>query len=174
MAAYLEEVVRAELYRVAHVGPGVLSIAARPRGGDWLADELETWREAGADIAASLLAPADQVELDMDDEAALCQREQIMFRAFPLTDRDIPADPTLADVFIDELVQAFCTGKHISIHCRIGIVRSAMIAVAILVAMGETPERAFACIEAARGLAVPDTPEQQQWVEDYAARRRPS
>ena len=39
------------------VGPwrGRLAIAARPRGGDWLEDEITGWRLAGIDIVVSLL-----------------------------------------------------------------------------------------------------------------------
>src|SRR5690242_10456514 len=100
---------RAELYRVAYGGPGSLSIMARPRGGDWLADEVKTWREAGVDVAVSLLTPAEQAELDLDDEASLCQREGITFRAFPIADRGIPAQPTQANALIEELAQALRT-----------------------------------------------------------------
>ncbi len=52
-------------------------------------------------------------------------------------------------------------GKHIAIHCRIGIGRSAMIAAATLVALGEAIERAFALVQEARGYEVPDTSEQR-------------
>ena len=73
---------------------------------------------------------------------------------------------------IDEIVHALRAGEHVAIHCRMGIGRSAMIAAAALVALGETPESAFARIEVARGLRVADVPEQRQWVEHYAIRQR--
>src|SRR5262249_17752877 len=102
--------------------------------------------------------------------ASLCQDQQLVFRAFPISDRGVPHPYAPAEQLIDEIVQALRAGEHVVIHCRMGIGRSAVIAAAALVALGETPESAFACIEAARGLQVPDTPEQRQWVERYASR----
>jgi protein-tyrosine phosphatase len=160
---------RAELYRVEHGGPGILSVMARPRGGDWLADEIGTWRDAGVDLVVCLLTPAELAELDLEGEATECQQQRMVFRALPIADRGIPSQPAAAEQVIDEVVHALTAGKHVAIHCRAGIGRSAMIAAAGLVALGETPARAFAAVEAARGLPVPDTPEQRRWVERYAA-----
>jgi hypothetical protein len=50
---------RAELYRVEHGGPGVLSVMGRSRGGDWLADEVQTWRGVGVDVVVCLLTPLE-------------------------------------------------------------------------------------------------------------------
>jgi hypothetical protein len=36
---------------------GRLAIAARPRAGDWLVDEVAAWRAAGIDLVVSLLEP---------------------------------------------------------------------------------------------------------------------
>jgi len=40
--------------------PGRLGIAARPRGGDWLIDELRSWRKAGVHVVVSLLTPDEE------------------------------------------------------------------------------------------------------------------
>ncbi len=63
---------------------------ARPRGGDWLADEICAWRNANVDVVVSLLTPAEQDELGLGDESSLCQDQQLVFRAFPISDRGIP------------------------------------------------------------------------------------
>jgi hypothetical protein len=47
-----------------------------------------------------------------------------------------------------------------------------MIVAAVLIALGETPERALVSVEAAKGLPIPDTPEQAQWVAQYATLRQ--
>jgi protein-tyrosine phosphatase len=163
---------RAELYTIEYDGPGALSIMARPRGGDWLADEIEAWREAGVDVVVSLLAPEEQTELELDEETSLCQHADLAFLAFPIPDRGIPSQLAAAERLITEIVEALKARKHVAIHCRMGIGRSAMIAAATLVALGEKPERAWASIEAARGLPVPDTPEQAQWVAQYTTLRQ--
>src|SRR5579885_1591410 len=107
--------------------------------------------------SGALLTPAEQEELGLSDEASLCRDEQLTFRAIPISDRDVPR-PHDADVqrLLAEIVSALCTGRHVAIHCRMGIGRSAMIAAAALVALGETPERAFTSITSARGLPLPD------------------
>jgi hypothetical protein len=42
---------------------GKLAILARPRGGDWLADEVEGWRDAGLEVVVSLLSKGEEVEI---------------------------------------------------------------------------------------------------------------
>ena len=42
---------RPEIYRVGPVEHGRLAIVPRPRGGDWLADELQGVRDVGRNVA---------------------------------------------------------------------------------------------------------------------------
>jgi hypothetical protein len=132
---------------------------ARPRGGAWLPDEVQGWRAAGVDVVVALLTPAECEELALDEEAGLCGRTGITFIAFPL---------------VAELVGFLTAGEHVAIHCRMGIGRSAMLAAATLIALGQTPEQALAAVATARGCAVPDTLHQREWVERYAARNQPT
>lgn len=162
---------RAELYRIERAGPGTLSVMARPRGGDWLADEIQAWQQAGVNVVVSLLTPEEHTELGLEDEAFLCEQRRVRFRSFPIPDRELPPQRVEGEHLVEEIGAALQAGKHVALHCRMGIGRSAMIAAAILVALGDTPQQAFARIETARGLPVPDTQEQRQWVEQYAARR---
>jgi predicted protein tyrosine phosphatase len=162
---------RAELYTVEHVGPGTLSVMARPRGGDWLPDEVQAWRDAGVDMVVSLLTPEEREELGLNDEASLCQLANLAFHAFPILDRSAP-QLAEAESLITEIVAALTAGKHVAIHCRMGIGRSAMIAAAVLVTLGGASEDALERIRAARGLPVPDTPEQAQWVAQFATLRQ--
>ena len=55
-----------------------------------------------------------------------------------------------------------------AIHCRSGIGRSSLLAAAVLAAAGVGVNAAFQQIEQARGLSVPDTPEQKTWAENFA------
>lgn len=159
---------RAELYRIERAGPGALSVMARPRGGDWLADEIQAWQQAGVNVAVSLLTAAEQTELGLEDEAFLCEQRQLVFRSFPIPDRGLPPKRAEVERLVEEIGAALRAGKHVALHCRMGIGRSAMIAAVALVALGDTPQQAFARIETARGLSVPDTQEQRRWVEHYA------
>lgn len=165
---------RAELYTVAHGGPGHLSVLARPRGGEWLPDEVQGWLTAGVDVVVSLLTPSECEELELTEEAALCRRAGMTFIAFPLADRSVPVPESGADPLVAELVGLLTAGAHVAMHCRMGIGRSAILAAATLIALGQRPEQALAAVAAARGCAVPDTSQQREWVERYAARHQPA
>jgi protein-tyrosine phosphatase len=55
-------------------------------------------------------------------------------------------------------------GRSIAIHCRAGIGRSSVIAACALIAFGVEAEQALALIKSCRGLNVPDTDAQRDWV----------
>lgn len=61
---------RTEVYWVPGPWPGRLGILPRPRGGDWLEDEVPSWRNSGLDVVTSLLTPDEVPELGLQDEAA--------------------------------------------------------------------------------------------------------
>src|SRR5215472_823743 len=127
---------RAELYHIERAGPGTLSVMARPRGADWLADEIHTWQQAGVNVIVSMLTPEEQTELDLEDEALLCEHCQLVFRSLPIPDRALPPEGTEVECLVDEIGATLRAGKHVALHCRTGIGRSAMIAAAALVARG--------------------------------------
>jgi protein-tyrosine phosphatase len=119
----------------------------------------------------SLLTPEEQAELGLEDEAALCAQRQMTFWSFPIPDRALPEDSVAAEHLVEEIVTRLTRGAYVAVHCRMGIGRSALVAAAALVALGDTSQDAFARVEAARGLPVPDTLAQRHWVADFAARR---
>jgi hypothetical protein len=41
---------RTELYWIERPWRGRLAIMPRPRGGDWLDDEIQSWRRSGVDV----------------------------------------------------------------------------------------------------------------------------
>ena len=61
------------------------------------------------------------------------------------------------------------TRKDVAVRCRQGIGRSAVIVGSVLVAAGADPTTAFNAIKESRGLGVPETEEQNQWLRDFAA-----
>jgi hypothetical protein len=52
---------------------GRLAILPRPRGGDWLEDEVRGRRAAGVDVIVSLLTSDEVTNLDLAQERCLCQ-----------------------------------------------------------------------------------------------------
>ena len=157
-----------ELYWIEYSWPGRLAIAARPRGGEWLDDEVSAWRRAGLDVVVSLLTRDESAELELSAEALSCKTKRIQFLSFPIADRGVPISRKAAVDFLKAMEELLGQGKSIAVHCRQGIGRSALIAAALLVMSGERPESAFQRVSAARGIAVPETAEQRAWVEDFA------
>lgn len=142
---------------------GRLAIVPRPRGGDWLEDEISDWREAGIDIVVSFLMPDEVAEFALEAEEELCKAYGIRFISFAIPDRGVPESKATA-VLVQDLEQALIDGKRVALHCRQSVGRSAILAASLLVAAGEEPHQAFERISLARGCKVPDTAEQEQWV----------
>lgn len=67
------------------------------------------------------------------------------------------------------LARAIEAGSVIGVHCRAGIGRSAIIAASILMALGQTADAALKLITEARGVSVPDTFEQREWIRSAGA-----
>ncbi len=155
---------KAEVYWVPGLWPGRLGILLRPRGGDWLADEVRAWRAAGLDVVISLLAPDEIAELELQEEEACAREEGIEFLAFPIPDYGVPRSRLELAGLIRHLETALEAGKNVGIHCRQGIGRSSLLIASMLVSAGEDPQEAFRRIEKARGRPVPDTAEQREWV----------
>ena len=155
---------RAEFYWIEGPWTGRLAIVPRPRGGEWLADEVRSWQQAGLNTLVSLLTPDEVADFELGKEGEWCQAHGIQFVSFPVPDRGVPASRTACLALVRELEHALTEGKRIAIHCRQGIGRSALLAACLLIVSGQDPETAFQHIGVARGCAVPDTAEQQEWV----------
>ncbi|MBI5395249.1 MAG: dual specificity protein phosphatase family protein [Verrucomicrobia bacterium] len=160
---------RTTLYWIDGPWQGRLAIAPRPRGGDWLEDEVRAWREAGLEVVVSLLTPDEVVDFDLPRQAQSCRSHGVEFISFPIPDRGTPASSDAVSALVHDLARALAAGKGVGLHCRQGIGRSALLAACLLAASGLDADAAFRRIRAARGCPVPDTVEQQEWVKAFAA-----
>jgi protein-tyrosine phosphatase len=74
---------------------------------------------------------------------------------------------------LQELAEGLATerrhGKNIGAHCCAGIGRSSLLLAAVLCVEGISPEHAFRLISNGRGIAVPDTQEQAEWIAGFAS-----
>jgi protein-tyrosine phosphatase len=147
---------------------GRLAILPRPRGGEWLADEVAAWLAAGIDVVVSALEDSEIEELELGEEHAACRAEGIEFVRFPIPDRGIPAALRPAAELIRQLEARLGEGKNVALHCRQGVGRSAILAASLLVTAGVDAAGALERVRNARGCPVPDTPEQRAWVERFA------
>ncbi len=158
-----------QIFWIEGPGPGQLAIIARPRGGEWLADELAILKAQGLDVIVSLLTPGEMHELDLNDEQELAAQHGMQVLLFPIQDRQVPSSFAATQGFVQQLASLVAAGKYIGVHCRQSVGRSSLIVASMLVTMGLHAETAFSRIAAARGCAVPDTEEQRQWVQGFAA-----
>jgi protein-tyrosine phosphatase len=133
--------------------PGRLGILPRPRGGDWLDEEMRSWKNAGADVVVSLLMPDESLELDLEKEAEACKHQGIEFVSFGIPDRNVPASRLEACNLLQRLHGFLVAGRGVAIHCRQGIGRSGLMAGCLLILSGTKPEDAVAKKFRARGAA---------------------
>lgn len=148
---------------------GKLAVSARPRGGDWLADQLATWKRNGISSVLSLLTPEEEEELGLQNENREARNAGMTFRSLPIPDRGLPFSESELTAVIEELDGDLSTGKNVLVHCRQGIGRTGIIAACLLISRGETPDAAIKNVSEARGAMIPDTSEQREWIEHYPA-----
>jgi protein-tyrosine phosphatase len=149
--------------------PGKLALAARPRGGDWLAEDIAGWKRAGVDAVLSLLTIEEEQDLELLGEAKKSRQHGLEFSAFPIPDRQVPASESGLGKALEHLAVNLSSGKNVVVHCRQGVGRSGLIGVCLLIEAGMSPGAAVDSISAARGVPVPETVEQREWIDHYAA-----
>lgn len=154
------------IYEVARLGNGVLSIMAKPVSGEWIAEEFAGLKGLGVNIIVSLLEYDEASEVGLSGEKEHCENSQIGFIQFPIVDRGLP-DRDEARKLVKSLYAQILDGKHVVVHCRIGIGRAGIITGAILKEGRKTAAQAIQMISGARRVQVPDTEAQVKWLEDY-------
>jgi protein-tyrosine phosphatase len=145
-----------------------LAIMPRPRAGDWLEDEISSWRRAEIHTVVSLLEAQEVAELGLGDEPRLCSSHGIEFVSFPIPDRGVPTSFGALNKLVLQLVPKVKGGQMVAVHCRAGIGRSGVVAAGILLRSGVPFAQVFPALSRARGVTVPDTDAQAEWVQAYA------
>ena len=147
--------------------PAWLGVLPRPRGDDYIEDEIGSLRDQGIDVLVSLLTADESEELGLGAEEEACKKNSVRFISFPIEDRSVPRDADAVARLVQGVRKSLDQDKRVGIHCRAGIGRSAMIAAAVLAGFGFSPDAAFEQISEARGCEVPDTSVQRNWVEQF-------
>ena len=86
------------------------------------------------------------------------------FVSYPIKDMSLPASLSKFARLTHAIYEQIVAGKSTVIHCRAGIGRSGIVCAGILLHRGYTPQQAFEQVSMKRGIVVPDTHEQQEWV----------
>ena len=143
---------------------GSIGIALRPRGGDWLRDEVARLRAEGVDLLVSLLTTEEQVALGLLAEAECCTTVGIEYVSAPMRDLGAPNDAADFRKLIRRLAANVRAGKSVAIHCRQSVGRSGLVTCSVLLALGHPLSHAVTCVSSARGVEVPETQVQREWL----------
>jgi hypothetical protein len=152
------------IFVVEPIGSGFLAVMARPVPGEWVDDEFARISAYGIHCIVSLLEPNEAEEIGLGDEHALCERHSMDFVSYPIPDRRLPGSVSGFAAFTHALYESIGRGNNTVIHCRAGIGRTGVVAAGILLHAAFDADSAFDHITKARGMAVPDTEEQRQWI----------
>ena len=158
-----------DLYWVTGPWPGKLALAARPRGGEWLPDEIRAWKQAGVGTVLSLLTSDEERELGVANEASEAGALGINFLSFPIPDLQVPRSSTALTKMLEKIDHELTAGKNVVVHCRQGIGRTGLVAACLLLTKGLDPETAVRHVSDARGGRIPETPEQRRWIDQFAS-----
>jgi protein-tyrosine phosphatase len=158
-----------DLFWIPGPWPGRLAVVARPRGADWLDEEALGWRRAGLDLVVSLLEPQEAEELELLRESEAAEANGVLFVAFPIPDRGVPASLPAALSLLRRISDALGQGNNVAVHCRQGIGRSGLVAAGVLVASGMPAKTAIETVSQARGQTIPETYHQLHWLRSLPA-----
>ena len=156
-----------DLYWLDGTWPGKLALAPRPRGGDWLEDDIASWSRAGIRTVLSLQTPEEHRDLELRNEPVEVLQHGMQFLSFPIPDRQIPRSEAKWSEVLETVAADLSAGKNVLVHCRQGIGRAGLVAACLLVKNGMSPGAAVDSVSAARGLPVPETSEQRDWIDRY-------
>lgn len=159
------------IHWIPDISPWRLGLMPRPRGGEWLEDEVAAWRAAQIDTVVSLLEPHEVRELDLRAEASLCEAAGIRYASCPIPDRGTPTSLQAVVRLTEDLASRVRDGRAVAIHCRAGIGRAGLITGCVMLQLGVPFDNIFAALSRARGVAVPDTPEQAAWLRQLSSLR---
>ena len=156
------------IYWISGSIPGRLGIMGKPSAGEWLEDELAAWNKERIVQVVSLLEPDETAKLGLEKVGDLCRKYSLQFVSHPFPERGVPASVEETAVLAQALKTQLQNRKNVAIFCRTGMGRSALLAACVLRCFGHDAKKAFGFIASARGFMVPDTPQQREWVEQFA------
>jgi len=152
------------IYEIERIGSGFLAVMAKPVVGEWVDEEFAGIAAFGIRQVVSLLEQPEAFEVGLDNERELCERHGMRFVTNPIPDRGLPRSVTDFASFTKDLYHEIVGGESAVVHCRAGIGRTGLVAAGVLLHAAFEPEEAFAHVSKSRGVDVPDTDEQRDWL----------
>ena len=156
-----------QLFAIERAGPGQLATMARPRGGEWLGEDMAGLAGAGVTVLVSLLTDTEMTSLGLTAEDAAARRAGLEFLRLPTPDFHVP-DRAVTLALARDLLARLAGGASVVVHCYGGVGRSSTLAAVVLVLEGVAPPAAWDRITVARGRPVPETVDQRAFVNGLA------
>lgn len=153
-----------DIYRVKDIGSGFLAVMAKPVSGEWVEEEFSGLSNEGIINIVSLLESHEMYEVGLQNEKELTEKNGMNFYSLPIKDRGLPESISEFRSFTKKIYNEVNEGNSTVIHCRAGIGRTGIVAASVLMHHGFEASEAFSLISLKRGVQVPDTEEQIQWV----------
>ena len=161
---------KAEMYKIGTIGKGFLAIMARPSLEANEAASVDNIARLNINLVVSLLEPSEARLLGLDAEREQVKALAMQFVSFPIPDMGLP--PSVSDFahLTKMILKQVNAGVNTLIHCHAGIGRSGLMAAGILLHCDLDPHQAFAHVSKMRGVRVPETHEQEDWlITNYTA-----
>lgn len=159
-----------DIYEVELIGSGFLAVMAKPVPGEWIEDEFEGIYRKGIKQIVSLLELQEMYEVGLNKEKEITEKHNMLFTSYPIKDRGLPDSIQYFREITKSIYHQVSGGMNTVIHCRAGIGRTGLVAAGVLLHCGFDPNEAFDHISKRRGVEVPDTNEQKNWlINNYGA-----
>ena len=153
-----------DIYQVELIGSGYLAVMAKPVSGEWIEEEFMGIANEGIKQIVSLLEVHESYDVGLQNEAKLAEKNNMAFISYPIKDRGLPKSVAEFSDFTKNIYSQIVEGYNTVIHCRAGIGRTGIVAAGVLLHCGFKPDEAFKHISIKRGVQVPDTDEQYNWI----------
>src|SRR5229473_5941842 len=99
-------------YQIKGPWRGQMAIVPRPRGGDWLEDDVRVWKDDGFDLVVSLLTTGEMKDLGLADEADSIRTQGLQFDQLQIPDLGVPPSMASALEFLEKLRSELAAGKN--------------------------------------------------------------
>lgn len=154
------------MYKVGRsIGDGFLAIMAHPSLDPEAPASVHNISRLNIKLVVSLLEPSESRRLGLEAERSAVKAHGMEFISFPIPDMGLP--PSVEDFarITYYLFKQVNVGVNTLIHCRAGIGRSGLVSAGVLLHLGWSADEAFKYVSHIRGIRVPETPEQREWLE---------
>ena len=104
--------------------------------------------------------------LGLETESDVVEDNGMHYISFPISDYGVPASVDDFSILTADIFQQLGQGTNVLLHCRGGVGRSGLLAAGVLLQAGLDVEQAFASVSAKRGIRVPETTQQRDWLKN--------